>query len=1484
LKSGDFLVQSPFIPKKNSLKKTAQPLETKTPIGPLEKIALESTLTVDRKEPLIPPKMSVDPQLTLAIQNYEKAMAIPSGKLNSEQIINYLKLSLDYLKKVDPKTETVKYYYLSCYLYIFQSSKGYDNANEVYTSTMKFATELKREDVLVFLNFRMSALASFEADSDPSDKKRANQYLDLSIEYLDKALLVKPNYIYSLLVKASEYTKKIGYCDALSEQVKACDNMLSILQKAIAVFRLNKDYNCIKCPDFNFINIYHKKIYIDDSVKSNIFNLKDTIDGLNLNYKNSQKKPSRVQQLMLACDLMIDFFKTPDLWDELPHSLVSKALITRIKLNKKFHPDKTAQIAEDTQILKTLDLKEEPAVETLTMPLIRQILQESEEKASEKIKTLFEIFKKAQKTNDSEELTGAIELGEKIINGNIFKNINEKSAIKNAAFLVNYVNQCCSEMRKDIRANAYGVLGHVHYQHKNYKEALVQLNIAIEDFQDGDLEQLFLWRAKIYKELNNIDAAAADCKKILSIEPFSTEVYAAAKRFLKTLSDLQRSNEKKAALLKSQKEQEAAFILKKLSPEKKSKNPDLFTTTPDRVKLAESTVDNNLNKAILLLTLCKDEYAKIQLIVEDLKTASLTSLVDKVKNHVTTIETQVDTLKKYKDNLQEAIKSTEKMCIERNTQQVEKYAEKANKVIENSPKQVKMAENILKDAQKIKAQIQNEKELILQKILEQRKIKVAKNKEKEQEGLLKQLKLKKIKAEREKEQEQKKIIAKQIMAEKKEERQRIFKEKIIKKQIKEEKLQAKKLEQALSEEKEKIAFKKRTARAIAFRQASDFNYSVIPKTVFNFLFSFDKTLKYCCNTHAYLYGSSLIKLALGNRALTEGKSENQKLVLFKKIEANDYDITITSPTPKKINDEEVSEVETALEFAEWSTSPQTVLFQQKPRKNGDYPPEFTNYMAFISKDSKPLEVTVTYPGYQSSHRALIALVAIKAYFANEPHFTHKSLKISTGRYLIIEDTAGFIEKTFTTGYYEYQLPDPDDETDIHTGIFARAFGFYFKMEGILKPDPQAEKILKTNEWAHYFFARKFFTEDKKHIKINECYKEMEQLIRKNVFSKKELTGTIVALSNIVLLYTYYKKEPLLFSEVPELSQADHKQDGANLKKYCDTKKLTVTAEKITAFLQHYYEDPQSNLKFSELFPYLLENTNYLDKPQELIQYIKGVQHSIKLKKIQELIDAYQIDSLAHHKTLCQFFENFLFKNLNKLTSLALDKIPMIAEKLAKDTQAYYKIESFLTTKPTEFKTIINNFLVYPLITTDEKEKRNTILLLPNRSNSTVVSESNIIYLLKIKISFTDIEPFLAAYCDKIRKTHCPSTTLPEKVVQLRQNMMYFIFNYFDKNPKALDQFDSFFSELFLPNLKTLIDSSEEAIHALISRCTLSVGDVYYYNTSSYGPLLYTPHPPHYSKLIVNEGSSPLYRKKSDDTAPIDENQSVQSLRYEGEPK
>jgi len=697
-------VQSHFIPKTNSLKEDVHSLEKKIPIDSLE-TALEPTLIEsDCKDSLISSEMPTDPELKLAIRYYEEIITVPFETFNYEKIANDLIVCLNSLGKIDPRTETVKYYILGCYLHLFQVHNlfsRYDPAKESYAYAIKLATELKQNDILVHLNYMMSALASIESSPDPSDKTHDNEYyLDLSIEYLNHALLIKPDDIHLLFIKAIEYTKKIKFCKTSQEKDVAYNNILCTLQKAIVEFRFNKNYNCIN-SDFSFINIYHQTSYFDCAVTSNIFNLKDIISTLNTEYKNFPDNLSCVQQLTIACDLMIYFFYTPDLWDELPHTLVSQAFITRIHLNKKFHPYKISQIEEDIQLLKTLDLKPKPAPNTLIEPLIKKILQEPENDSKE-IKILFDTFIKIKKINNPKVLKEAIKQGEKIIKENICDNIEEKNAIKNALFYVTYVNRFFVGKTME-KINAYGVLGYAYYQHKNYKEALTQFNIAIDGFQ-GQFDELFFRRAKVHKELNNIEEALADCKMALNMGQLSSKTYILAGRYLKTLSELQKSNAKKAALIKAQEEQEAARTLKKLSQDKKPKNSDLFITTPDRVKKAEITIKDNLNEAILLLDFCKNEYGK----VKDSKQASVTSLVDKIKNHIITIEAHVDTLKKYQDNLQEAIQSTQQQCIDKNTQKVKQYARKATDIIEKSPKQLEMVKNILNNIQKIKAQIQKE--------------------------------------------------------------------------------------------------------------------------------------------------------------------------------------------------------------------------------------------------------------------------------------------------------------------------------------------------------------------------------------------------------------------------------------------------------------------------------------------------------------------------------------------------------------------------------------------------------------------------------------------------------------------------------------------------------------------------------------------------------------------------------------------------------
>src|SRR6185295_5916651 len=146
---------------------------------------------------------------------------------------------------------------------------------------------------------------------------------------------------------------------------------------------------------------------------------------------------------------------------------------------------------------------------------------------------------------------------------------------------IEYLDQChVSELLPNM-VNAFGLLGYIHYQHKEYKEALNNLDIAIKG---SKLDQLYLWRAEIYKKLNQFDAATTDYETILSMgakSPF----YSEAERHLKTLSDQKRFNEEEpkekmvSELKKSQKKSKKGKKTTRADIEK----PKLLTD-PEHIK------------------------------------------------------------------------------------------------------------------------------------------------------------------------------------------------------------------------------------------------------------------------------------------------------------------------------------------------------------------------------------------------------------------------------------------------------------------------------------------------------------------------------------------------------------------------------------------------------------------------------------------------------------------------------------------------------------------------------------------------------------------------------------------------------------------------------------------------------------------------------------------------------------------------------------
>src|SRR6185295_724931 len=242
----------------------------------------------------------------------------------------------------------------------------------------------------------------------------------------------------------------------------------------------------------------------------------------------------------------------------------------------------------------------------------------------------------------------------------------------------------------------------------------------------------------------------------------------------------------------------------------------------------------------------------IQSITKDSKQKNIIELEDKAKNKLGIMQSYVDNLQKYSGDIQTASQSIEEDCRSQNNKKVEGHAKKAKECIDKSPKQVEMTENTLKEIQSIKKDIET---LILQNESEQQKIKLEKPK-----GLKKPKAPKKTKT--------RKQLAEEAKAQEKQ----------------------KKKEKAKLELEKKIAQEKADQDA---KIASDFNSSIIPQNVFDFLFTLDQTFERDCKTRAYMYGSCLVKLALGHMAMNNQKSsQTPDLEVLKKIIVNDNDITV----------------------------------------------------------------------------------------------------------------------------------------------------------------------------------------------------------------------------------------------------------------------------------------------------------------------------------------------------------------------------------------------------------------------------------------------------------------------------------------------------------------------------------------------------------------------------------------------------------------
>lgn len=1083
---------------------------------------------------------------------------------------------------------------------------------------------------------------------------------------------------------------------------------------------------------------------------------------------------------------------------------IINSLIIRIKLNKENKELNKTQINEDLLLVARLvkeqsegDAQEaaDVAAHDKIVPLYKAAMDEKDSSAKER--QIVELFKQIQKL-DLDKAEDIIEDIMRITTAYAEQKPNHKYALRNLQFYVHLLEESHEQGR--YLANAYVLLGRAYFTNSNYTDSLTCFTKAIESQEADDVANIYLYRAKTHEKQNNISLALADCEKIIALgDPTK-----AAARFKITLLQQEKSLKKKDKSAKTVHQQPKESTKKRLTESEENR---ILEDTPIQANKAFKIANAELEKGQQCYSENKVVLDETQILLNELKSAhskNFQSQLDAVKKD---LNDALNFLKRYEANAKEIDKKVGTLCEEKRFTTLQSYLKKSTEIIEKSPKQYDIMQKAAKKLQSIKLDI-----LQLKKELEH---------EKSEKEKANQLKLQKMVAEKKLAEQQKQIKQKQdelkrvqVQKEKKEDLEK--KEKQTRKKKKEELAKSKQAaiieaEKKYQQEKEKAdainkAYLKKEeeakkAKAIK-KQIFDHTENVIPHAGLKILFEFKDTLKRH-NATIVVGGSSAYKIGLIYAAIMA--EDEKKLALYQKIEVNDNDIAITSKKEKP-KDKSQPPIETALLSLQFESTP---LFKLQPRET-PYPKIFTNFAAEIKNNQGTtisLDTTVRYEGYPNPRNDLIPLAAIKCYFANKKHPTLPSIEIGELKFLVVNDPKGIIQATFKSGIYDFVLPDPDDTTEITPkGIFERGFRFYLKMDGILSPGPEAQKMLKTNNWAHYYFARHYFAKTEQEDHIQSCYKEMAQLIRKkNIFSKKELNSTIVALSNIALLNSIYKP-----SEHYDLVKETKEQDGKPIADYCAEAKLTDKAQKIADFLQMYYKEKENvaHLKFSELFPLLIKHPQYLDHPNQLLKKLDNLlAHPIHVATLQDLIERNEFYKPENHESLYHYLENFLL--IKSKQFIPPDKISGIAKKLADDLQFYYKIAPLIFTPPT-LHDLLDRILFYPELFESDQ---NSILSLDNhRPLSHDDSVTYITSLLECKLTYDHAKPFLEAYCDHIIKADLTLALLTsQQKNQLRVNMALFIYQYFQKMTPGIQELEKLLSTCILTQAEALANCPAEHI-------------------------------------------------------------------------
>lgn len=349
--------------------------------------------------------------------------------------------------------------------------------------------------------------------------------------------------------------------------------------------------------------------------------------------------------------------------------------------------------------------------------------------------------------------------------------------------------------------------------------------------------------------------------------------------------------------------------------------------------------------------------------------------------------------------------------------------------------------------------------------------------------------------------------------------------------------------------------------------------NIIPITILNELGSIKQI---------NLYGSRLLLIALFYEASRMSHPKLQNIQEMKLTEETDLDVFIDT-RHSRIQEWDSYNEKKLSETTEDSLLNSKFKYKYK-RSSGDH----YNYEAMF--DHLKIEATINYNRQKTaSHDDLssfIPLTTIKAHFESKVHDGSKNIILGDNFYLVIDDPNRILEKSLSTGKFTIHRPNP--LTSVETCIFARSFGVYFLVEGILEPDENAQVILDINGvWAHEFFARKFFIDASEEEILkhrNACYSELKQIsYKKNLSNRPELFGTIQAFCRIVMLSTpYYQKR----SDV----RAIIKKNGRKIYEFCNKdKEIQQTSTNIARLLQRYMQDKEHrNLLQIKLF-YMLSH-------------------------------------------------------------------------------------------------------------------------------------------------------------------------------------------------------------------------------------------------------------------------------------------------------